>query len=148
MAGPSTEQLSWLLDTNTLSEAAKPRPDEQVMQRLQQHGHECALPAPVWHELRWGWLRMPDGARKAAIGEFVHHVAGDLPILPYDAAAARVHAELRWEAQRTGRTLPHIDAEIAAIAIARGLTLVTRNLKDFEGIAGLRVSNWFGQSAG
>jgi len=55
---------------------------------------------------------------------------------------------LRWEARRTGRTLPHIDAEIAAIAIARGLTLVTRNLKDFEGIAGFRVSKWFGQSAG
>ncbi len=86
-------------------------------------------------------------ARKAAMEDFIQNVAGELLILPYDSAAARVHAELRWEAQHAGRALPHIDAKIAASAIARRLMLVTRNLKDFEGIAGLRLSNRFGQSA-
>ncbi len=85
--------------------------------------------------------------RKATLEDFIQNVAGELLILPYDAAAARVHAGLRWEAQRAGRTLLHIDAKIASSAIARGLMLVTRNLKDFEGIAGLRLSNWVGQSA-
>jgi predicted nucleic acid-binding protein len=94
------------------------------------------------------WAAKPaPAARKAAMEDFILNVAGELPFLAYDAAAAGVNAELRWEAQHAGRTQPHIDAKIAAIAIARRLMLVTCNLKDFEGIAGLRLSNRFGQSA-
>lgn len=137
-------RIAWLLDTNVLSEAVRPRPDPGVMERLERFQTELAVPAPVWHELRYGWLRLPDGQRKDAIGRYVQDVVAMLPVLPYDAAAARIHAELRSEAERRGRPLPFVDGQIAAIAIAGGLTLVTRNRKDFDGVPGLRLADWFG----
>lgn len=133
----------WLLDTNILSEAMRPQPVAQVMTQLSRHEGELAIAAPVWHELRFGWLRMPEGRRKDAIGHYIQDVVGVLPILPYDAAAARVHAELRQAKTALGTALPFVDGQIAAIAIAHGLTLVTRNTKDFSELPALRVANWF-----
>ncbi len=137
--------ISWLLDTNILSEAMRPSPDGTVMANLARYDGELAIPALVWHELRFGWLRMPDGQRKDAIGQYVQEVVAALPVLPYDAAAARIHAELRSTCERAGRRLPFVDGQIAAIAMTHGLTLVTRNTKDFAEITGLRLQNWFTQ---
>lgn len=136
--------VSWLLDTNIVSEAMRPRPEVAVMENLARYEGELAIPAPVWHELRYGWLRMPDGQRKDAVGRFVQDVVGTLPVVPYDAAAARIHAELRQSRERAGFTLPFVDGQIASVAIAHGLTLVTRNTKDFAELTGLRLANWFG----
>ena len=136
--------VSWLLDTNIVLETMRPRPDAGVMANLARFDGELAIPATVWHELRYGWLRMPDGQRKDAVGRFVQAVAGSLPVLPYDSAAARIHAELRNSRERAGLSLPFVDGQIASVAMAHGLTLVTRNTRDFAGLAGLRLANWFG----
>jgi tRNA(fMet)-specific endonuclease VapC len=135
--------VTWLLDTNVVSEAARPAPDAGVMANLTRYEGELAIAAPVWHELRYGWLRMPAGQRRDAIGRFVQEVAGQLPILPYDAASARIHAELRTLRESQGKTLPFVDGQVAAIAIAQGITLVTRNTPDFAKLPGLRMVNWF-----
>lgn len=135
--------VSWLLDSNVLSEATRPQPDAGVMQALTRHTGELAIAAPVWHELRFGWLRMPDGRRRDAIGRYLNDVVGSLPVLPYDVAAARIHAEIRAERERDGAALPFVDGQIAAVAMAHGLTLVTRNLKDFSALAGLRLMSWW-----
>jgi tRNA(fMet)-specific endonuclease VapC len=132
-----------LLDTNVLSEAARPAPQAGVLANLVRYQGELAIAAPVWHELRFGWLRMPAGQRRDAIGRFVQDVAGRLPVLPYDAQAARIHAELRAQREGVGQPLPFVDGQIAAIAIAHGITLVTRNTSDFGGLPGLRLVDWF-----
>jgi tRNA(fMet)-specific endonuclease VapC len=134
---------AWLLDTNVLSEAVRAQPNAGVMSNLTRHQAELAVPAPVWHELRYGWLRMPEGQRKDAIGRYLQDVVADLPVLPYDTGAARVHAELRADLERAGRPLLFVDGQIAAIAIAQALTLVTRNARDFSAIPGLRWTDWF-----
>lgn len=134
---------SWLLDTNVLSEATRPAPHAGVMANLSRYENELAIAAPVWHELRFGWLRMPAGQRRDAIGRFVQDVAGQLPVLPYDAQAARIHAELRVQRAQSGQTLAFVDGQIAAIAIAHGATLVTRNTRDFAELPGLRMVDWF-----
>lgn len=139
--------VSWLLDTNVLSEATRPVPDAAVMHALTRYSGELAIAAPVWHELRFGWLRMPEGRRKDAIGHYLHDVVGSLPVLPYDVAAARIHAETRIERKRDGMAMPFADGQIAAVAMAHGLTLVTRNQQDFSAIAGLRLANWWTPTA-
>ncbi len=135
--------IAWLLDTNVISEAVRAAPNVGVMANLAQYQGELAIAAPVWHELRYGWLRMPPGQRRDAIGRFVQDVVGDLPVLPYDAQSARVHAELRALRERQGQTLAFVDGQIAAVAIAHGATLVTRDIVDFANLPGLRMVNWF-----
>lgn len=134
--------LRWLLDTNVLSAVAARRPDATVEARLRQHAAEVAVPAPVWHELQFGWLRMPAGARRDSVGRYLHDIVACLPLLPYDEPAARLHAAHRAAAEHAGRPQPFVDGQIAAIAVARGLTLVTRNLKDFRDVPGLKVEDW------
>lgn len=136
-------QISYLLDTNVISEIAKPTAHQHVLNQFQLHQYEVAIPSIVWQELRFGWLKMPEGARKQTIGTFIHDIVSHLPILPYDMQAARTHAEIRIQTQQSGLNIPFVDGQIAAIAIAQGLTLVTRNTKDFQSIDGLRLQNWF-----
>lgn len=136
-------QMSYLLDTNIISELIKPGPNQNVLKQFELFQHELSISSVVWHELRFGWIKMPDSKRKQAIGVFMHDVVSLLPILPYDSQAARIHAEIRLDVQKTGQTLPFADGQIAAIAMSKGLSLVTRNIKDFEAIVGLRLINWF-----
>ena len=136
-------QVVWLLDTNTISELARPQPAPAVVERFTRLQHEIGLPSPVWHELQFGVLRMADGRRKELLRQFVQQVGSSLPKLAYDEDAARIHAELRADAEACGRVLPTLDAQIAAIAIAHGCILVTRNSKDFAELPGLRQIDWF-----
>ena len=133
----------YLLDTNVLAEPLKAAPDRHVLAALERHGADCAVPAPVWHELYYGMLRLPAGHKRSMIRAFLEEtVAGHLPILPYDEHAARVHGEFRAKLEKTGRTLPFIDAQIAAIALTRQFTLITRNQRDFQDIPGLSIACW------
>ena len=138
-----TKQISYLLDTNIISELIQPEPNWNILKQFELLQNELSISSVVWHELRFGWLKMPDSKRKQAIGIFIHDVVSLLPILPYDSQAARIHAEIRIAAQKSGQTLPVADGQIAAIAMSQGLSLVTRNTKDFEAIVGIRLINWF-----
>lgn len=135
--------LRWLLDTNIVSELARPEPSSLVMARFSAHAHEAAIPMIVWHELLFGVLRLPEGRRKDALLRFVHTVPGALPKLAYDEPAARCHAELRVAQERHGQPLIEPDAQIAALALTQKLTLVTRNVRDFQRIDGISLANWF-----
>ncbi len=133
----------FLLDSNIVSELIRSRPRELVMRRYKAHQGQMALPTPALHEVHYGCLRLPMGEKRDRLQSFLNQVVGLLPKVPYDAAAALLHAQFRAELEGRGRVLPQVDAQIAAIAIAHGLTLVTRNTRDFEGLPGLRLANWF-----
>ena len=64
-------------------------------------------------------------------------------ILLYDAAAAAWHARERARLVRLGKAPPFVDGQTPAIAAANDLVLVTRNLRDFAGFAGLDLESWF-----
>lgn len=136
--------VRYLVDANVLSEQLKPRPDPKVVRRLALHHGAIATAAPVWHELRLGGLRSPSRRKRVAVLEFLDTVAAaGLEILPYDRAAAEWHSTERARLMERGRLLPFVDGQIAAIAAVNGLTLVTRNVRDFRPFAGLPVVNWF-----
>ena len=133
----------YLLDTNVLSEALKAAPDMNVMAMLRRYQDSIVTAAPVWHELRFGCLRMPLSRRRELIEAYLEEVVNkNLPILPYDERAARWHAEERARLTALGKTPSFVDCQIAAIGKVNGLVMVTRNTADFSIFEGLRVENW------
>lgn len=133
----------FLLDTSTVSAVVWKIPDPGVLKRLTAHGGECAICAPVWHELQFGVRRLPRGKRRTTLERFLEDVVrATLPILAYDARAAEWHAEERARLERAGRNPPFVDGQIAAIAVTSALALVTANPADFKSFKGLQVQNW------
>lgn len=136
-------ETAYLLDTNVLSELLRPEPDPELARRIHELGTQVTTAAVVWHELTFGVARLPRGKRRRAIEDFLRELEPAMGIVPYDAAAAQWHARERARLIRAGRTPPFVDGQIAATAAIHGLTLVTRNVRDFAGFRGVLVESWF-----
>lgn len=118
-------------------------PNAEILRRLETHAHECAIAAPVWHELTFGWRRLPAGKRKDALEAYLRDVVqASFPILPYDEAAAGWHGAERARLEAAGRPAPYVDGQIAAVACANGLVLVTLNTADFARFKDLELEDW------
>jgi len=135
--------LKYLLDTNIVSEPLRPAPHKKVLRSLERHQAEIAIASIVWHELLLGCYRLPKSARRAAIERYLYDVvAPSIPILGYDVNAAEWHASERTRLTSLGRTPPFADGQIAAIAKANDLTLVTLNLSDYDSFQDLALEDW------
>jgi tRNA(fMet)-specific endonuclease VapC len=135
--------LRYLLDTSVVSSPIAKAPNTEIVKRLETHGHECAIAAPVWHELVYGCQRLPRGKRREALETYLQDVVlASFPVLAYDEAAARWHGFERARLEGLGKPPPYVDGQIAAIAMVNELILVTVNVKDFARFKDLDVENW------
>lgn len=140
-------RISYLLDSNILSEPARLMPDDKVLQQLADHDGEYATAAIVWHELAYGCELLAVSKRKKQLQSYLAMLlANGLIVLPYDQAAADWYAKERARLQRHGLTCAYADGEIAAIAATQQLILVTRNTLDFGNFRNLALQNWFEQA--
>ena len=135
-----------VLDTNVVSELMRAAPESAVLNWLDaQPSSELWLTAVVAAELLFGVARLPEGGRKQ---QLAHNGAAMLEqdfagqVLAYDLAAASIYAELVAQRERTGRPIAMADAQIAAICLAHGASLVTRNEKDFDGLGLMVINPW------
>ena len=105
---------------------------------------ELHLPAPALAEIRRGIARLPEGRRKTALREAYDTLL--TPLLAscpaFDADAALIWGELMGAGDATGRQHPIMDTQIAAIALVHGLTVVTRNLRDFAPLGVATINPW------
>lgn len=137
-------RLTYLLDSTILSEPTRPHPDAKVLGKLEQFGSRICTASVVFHEMRFGVERLPTGRRKAALTNYLNRLlAHPIVVLPYDVEAALYHADERARQMALGYNAPYADGQIAAIAVVNGLTLVTRNVADFQHFSDLRLDNWF-----
>ena len=135
--------LRFLLDTSVVSEPALATPNARLVRRLDQRAGQCAIAAPVWHELIYGVARLPDGRRRNTLDFYVQSIVRDrFPVLPYDLSAAEWHARERVRLEATGKVTPFIDGQIAAIASTQNLVLVTSNTRHFAAFQDLEVTDW------
>lgn len=135
--------VRFLLDTSIVSSPISKLPDSQILKQLEAHGHECAIAAPVWHELTYGCQRLPHGKRREALESYLEDVVlASFPVLGYEAAAARWHAIERARLDALGKPAPFVDGQIAAIAHVNELVLVTTNEKDFARFKGVELARW------
>jgi len=135
--------VRFLLDTNVVSEPVRPSPNRRLLGHMQSHTGAMGIGAPTWHELRFGCGRLPRSRRKERLEDYLATVIrADLPILPYDEAAAAWHARQRARLLAVGRMPGFVDGQIAAIASVNDLILVTANRSDFAAFEGLRLEDW------
>jgi tRNA(fMet)-specific endonuclease VapC len=141
-------RVSYLLDTNIVivSEPLARKPNPGVLEGIRLHSRELAIATITWQELLYGMLLLPEGKRRHQIEDYLlYRVRPTLPILGFDAAAARWQAEQRVRLRGIGQTPAYPDSQIAAIAAVNECVLVTCNVADFEVFqaAGLTIENWF-----
>jgi tRNA(fMet)-specific endonuclease VapC len=102
---------------------------------------EVALPAVVAYEVWVGVLGSQNARRRQA--QYEQFLAA-VEVLPFDEGVARQAAELRRTLERRGEGIGPLDTLIAATALANDATLVTRNLREFGRVQGLKLANWHG----
>lgn len=121
-----------LLDTNVVSEAMKPAPDEAVRAWLDEQAAETLFLSSVTiAELMFGIGALPDGKRKDKLTDGVMELFTDR-ILPFDIDAARHYADLAVKARTAGKGFPTPEGYIAAIAAAKGFVVATRDTSAFD----------------
>jgi len=128
--------MSYLLDTNAISEWVKPRPDPGIVRWLDEVDEDRTyLSVITLGELRKGVDRLADGRRRDGLQQWL---TSELPdrfgerMLPVDAAVADEWGRLLAHAENAGRAVGGIDALIAATAKVHGLQVVTRNVAHFR----------------
>lgn len=137
--------MSWvyLLDTNTISEPLKVSPDRQVIEKIERYYPKIAIASLVVYELVRGVQLLPDSKKRLKTLDYIDSVLSKFPILPYCETSAKWHGLEAARLQQIGKTPAFVDSQIAAVAKANNLILVTRNVDDFQNFTDLTVENWF-----
>ena len=136
--------MNFLLDTNVVSEWTKPRPDSGVVAWLAEADEDRVFISVITlAELRYGIERMPAGARRNRLETWA---SNQLParvearVLSIDTEVADIWGRVMARGKTGGRPIGTMDAFITATAERHHLTLVTRNISDFEAL-GIRLIN-------
>lgn len=136
----------YCLDTCIISEFAKKEPNINILKQFEELHSFCAISVITLQELLFGIQTLPDGAKKNSLSDFVHNVVRrELPIIDYTSLAATIYADILSRCKNIGIIRPYSDTQIASIAIANNMILVTKNIKDFlpfTKISSLYVENW------
>lgn len=136
----------WLIDTNVLSEVVRPKPNRRVIERLL-----GASPARLFaseltrFELRRGaCLRETEPDRRGSLWSILNEqVVPLVRWVPLDTGASMLAGQISAGLRKSGIEIGIVDTLLAATAVSRDLTMVTRNTRHFDLVEGLTVENWF-----
>ena len=136
--------MSFLIDTNVLSEMTRPEPNGKVVSWLADQPEETLfLSVITLGEISEGVLQLPSGTRRKGLLDWIREEIQERfegRILPVDDRIILRWAALRVQGKEAGRPLPVMDGLIAATADVHALTIASRNGSDFEG-SGVPVLN-------
>ncbi len=137
--------MTFLLDTNAVSEPQKPKPDQGYLAWIEaQAADSLNVSVLTVGELRRGLLALPVGARRSRLEAWMIEAltAFGERILPIDLPIVTAWADLGAHHKRLGRVVSAVDELVAATALAHDLTVVTRNVRDFETSGCKLLSPW------
>lgn len=135
-----------ILDTNVVSEPLRPAPDAAVLAWLDaQASATLCLTSITLAELMAGVAALPAGRRRNRLAQALTDEVMPLfegRVLAFDARAAHAYARVQAGARAAGNPIGFADAAIAAIAVAHGFALATRNGRDFKGTGVELIDPW------
>jgi predicted nucleic acid-binding protein len=134
----------YLVDTNVPSELTREAPDARVTEFLENAGRDSLfLSVMTVGEIRKGIDMLQAGQKRSALQYWLDHDVRSWfegRILPVTEPIAERWGRLSAAAKRNGAALAVVDGILAATSLEHGLTLVTRNVKDFAGV-GIEILN-------
>jgi tRNA(fMet)-specific endonuclease VapC len=131
--------MNYLLDTNAWIAFLNRRTSKVAHRLAATNPAEVRLCSVVMAELYFGAYK---SSRTAANLALLARVSAQYASLPFDDVAADHYGQIRVGLARAGTPIGPNDLMIAAIALARGLTLVTHNTAEFGRVPGLRFEDW------
>lgn len=130
--------MPYLLDTNAV--VALMKNNACVLAQVRRVGRtELHLCAPVEAEL---WFGVYKSGRLVENRQSLLTLLSWLPSLPFSSEATPYFGEIRAALARQGQPIGPYDLQIAAIALAHGLILVTHNTREFSRVPGLQLEDW------
>ena len=131
--------MTYFLDTCICIEFLRGRLSSGYQLMREGRPEDFGLPAIVAAELFYGAEHSANPARESKIVEtFVEAFA----IIPFDADSARHYGRIRQQLGSQGNLIGDRDLMIAATSLAHHATLVTRNMREFQRVPGLRLESW------
>lgn len=129
----------YLLDTNIISYWM--RGDESVIGRIKRYAPlDLALSTVTLAEILYGIEKSPMKRKERRFK--IKQISSLLGLYSFDEAAAEEYALIRVQLEREGRVISERDIQIASIAVAHKLTVVTHNIKEFRRIGKLKSEDW------
>jgi tRNA(fMet)-specific endonuclease VapC len=131
--------LIYLLDTNIVSYWM--RGDGKLINRIKrQKPSDLSICTVTLAEIYYGIEKSP--AKKKERRNKIEHIHSQLEVYPFDELAARQYSKIRTQLEKDGIVISERDLQIAAIARANKLVVVTANAKEFNRIVKLEVEDW------
>lgn len=124
--------MTYLVDANVLSEPTKETADPKVVAWLKANEANLVVDAVILGELRIGILALPKGRKRQKLEQWFEALVDTIECLAWDSDVSRRWAALVAELRQKGETVPLLDGMIAATALQHGLTIATRNTRDFK----------------
>lgn len=135
-----------VVDTNVISELMRPEPNPKVLAWVAAQPRGQLYTTHINQiEMLYGLAILPEGKRRdalrsAADGMFAEDFSGR--ILPFGASAAACYAEIMLARRRAGKPIEGFDALIAAIALAAGASVATRDVGGFSDCGLTLIDPW------
>lgn len=129
----------YLLDTNICIYIINKRPPEVFERFRRMKLMQLHIPTIVISELYFGLEKNQSHKRNEA---FLENFIAPLSVTGFSVEAAKHAAKIRCQLRRQGTPIGAYDIQIAAIALAEEMILLTNNSKEFERIEGLKLENW------
>ena len=140
-------QKLYLLDTNIISELTKEVQNQNVVKKIFETQKLSALSSVTWAETLYGIKRLAEEKRKDTLSDFyINTIQSMYEFYDFDIHAASVYSDIKSRLEEVGKIPAVLDLQIASVAIAINLILVTRNVQDFVHIqecSALMLENWF-----
>lgn len=131
----------YLFDTDVISHVLKKRRSASLMERLKATPQSSQFTSAVnVAEIFFGVFRKE--GRADLLRYYEEEIFSRLTILPFDLDSARIFGRIKADIEARGLPRFEADLQIAAVAIANNLTLVSGNTRHYGGIPGLRFENW------